>query len=104
MHCDICGAEIKEVIVCDIVEVNGQYHYAELVAPILFSEDFDLKSGKIFDYEFYKKELAKKYLCSIEEISSKYIDGIEISASVYNQLDKKENELGCRCPICEDFM
>ncbi len=104
MYCYICGTEIKEVIVCDIVLVNGKYHYQEVVAPILFSEEFNLKSGKIFDYEFFKKAVAKKLLCKPEEVQSMYIDAIEIPAVVYDELNKREKDLGCRCPVCEDFM
>lgn len=104
MYCYICGTEIKEVIVCDIVLVNGKYHYQEVVAPILFSEEFNLKSGKIFDYEFFKKAVSKKILCKPEEVQSMYIDAIEIPAVVYDELNKREKDLGCRCPVCEDFM
>lgn len=104
MYCYICGTEIKEVIVCDIVLVNGNYHYEEVVAPILFSEEFNLKAGKIFDYDFFKKAIAKKHLCKPEEVQSKYIDGIEIPETVYYKLDKQDKNLGCRCPVCEDFM
>lgn len=104
MYCYICGTEIKEVIVCDIVLINGKYRYEEVVAPILFSEDFNLKTGKIFDYDFFKKAIAKKYMCTTEEVQSKYIDEIEIPDVVYEELDKEDKDLGCRCPVCEDFM
>ncbi|HOO28219.1 MAG TPA: hypothetical protein PLU43_07120 [Lachnospiraceae bacterium] len=104
MFCHICGAEIKEVIVCDIVLVDGKYHYEEVVSPILFSDEFNMRTGKIFDYDFFKKAIAKKYLCTPEDVQSKYIDEIEIPAAVCVQLDKKEKDLGCRCPVCEDFM
>ncbi len=104
MFCHICGAEIKEVIVCDIVLVDSKYHYEEVVAPVLFSEELDESKGKIFDYAFFKKALAKKYLCNPEDVQSKYIDEIEVSAEVYEKLNKKDKDLGCRCPVCEDFM
>lgn len=104
MYCHVCGAEVKEVIVCDMVLIEGKYHYEEVVAPILFSEDFNLRTGKIFDYEFFKKAIAKKHLCSVEDVKSKYIDGIDVPAEIYDEMDKKEKNLGCRCPVCEDFM
>lgn len=104
MYCYICGSQIKEVIVCDIVNINGKYTYEEVVAPILFSEEFDMKNGKIFDYDFFKKTLAKKHMCTIDEVQSKYIDDIDIPAEVYDNLDKRAKDLGCRCPICHDFM
>ena len=104
MYCDICGAEIKEVIVCDIILVDGKYHYEEVVAPLLFGEERNLRTGKIFDYDFFKKAIAKKYLCNPEDVQSMYIDSIEIPAAVYEELDKKDKDIGCRCPVCEDFM
>ena len=104
MRCHICGAEIKEVIVCDIVLVDGKYHYEEVVAPLLFSEKLDVSKGKIFDYDFFKKEISKKHFCNPEEVQSKYIDEIVIPAAVYDKFDKTDKVLGCRCPVCEDFM
>lgn len=104
MFCYICGAEIKEVIVCDIVKINGNYHYEEVITPLLFSEERNLRKGKIFDFEFFKKKIAKKYYCNPEDVESKYIDEIEVPKEVFDELNKREKDLGCRCPICEDFM
>ncbi|MDD3414110.1 MAG: hypothetical protein PHY47_08925 [Lachnospiraceae bacterium] len=104
MYCYICGAEIKEVLVCDVVLIDGKYHYEEVVAPLLFSEEFNIRKGKIFDYDFFKKTVAKKHLCKPEDVKSKYIDKIEIPVAVYDNLNKRDKEMGCRCPICEDFM
>lgn len=104
MYCHICGTQIKEVIVCDIVSVGGKYYYEEIVAPILFSEELDVRAGKIFDYDFYKKAVAKKHMCNAEDVASKYIDDIEVSKEVYDSFEKQEKDLGCRCPVCEDFI
>ncbi|MFT3985156.1 MAG: hypothetical protein QM697_14715 [Lachnospiraceae bacterium] len=104
MHCPICRAEIKEVIVCDIVRIGDEFHYVEIVSPVLFSEEFDLESGRIFSYELFKKAVAKKYLCEPEAVQSKYIDGLEVPKEAYEKLDKREKNLGCRCPVCEDFI
>ena len=104
MYCYICGAEIKEVLVCDVGLIDGKYHYEEVVTPLLFSEEFNIRKGKIFDYDFFKKTVAKKHLCNPEDVKSKYIDGIEIPVAVYDKLNKRDKDMGCRCPICEDFM
>ena len=104
MFCYICGTEINEVIVCDIVKVNDNYFYEEITSPVLYSEELDMRSGKIFDYDFFKKAAAKKHNCKPEEITSKYIDNMPVSADVYAKLGKKDSDLGCRCPICEDFI
>lgn len=104
MFCYICGAEIKEVIVCDIVQIDGNYHYVEVVAPVLFSEELNVKTGRIFDFDFFRKEVARSYNCKLEDVKSKYIDEIVIPTDIYEKLDKKDQDLGCRCPICQDFM
>ena len=104
MFCYICGAEINEVIVCDIVRVGGKFYYEEVVSPVLYSEKLNVRTGEIFDYEFFKKAVNKKYYCKPEEVESKYIDSIEIPEAVYGELRKKDKDLGCRCPVCEDFM
>lgn len=104
MYCYICGTQIKEVIVCDIVLVDGKYHYEEIVSPVLFSEELNVKSGKIFDYDFYKKAVAKRHMCAPEDVASKYIDGIDVPKEVYDSFEKQEKDLGCRCPVCEDFI
>ncbi len=104
MFCYICGTEINEVIVCDIVKIGNDFFYDEIVAPVLYSDKLDVRSGRIFDYDEFKKLSAKKHLCKPEDILSKYIDGIEIPEEVYLKLDKTDQDLGCRCPVCEDFI
>lgn len=104
MYCHICGAEINEVIVCDIVQVGEKYYYEEVVAPVLFSEEFNMRTGKIFDYEFFKKAIAKKHICEPKDVKSMYIDELAVTPEVLASVGKKEQDLGCRCPICEDFM
>lgn len=104
MFCYICGTEINEVIVCDIVKIGGDYFYDEIVSPVLYNDKLDVRSGKIFDYDEFKKLCAKKHMCRPEEIQYKYIDGIVIPKETYEKLGKTDQDLGCRCPVCEDFI
>lgn len=104
MFCYICGTEINEVIVCDIVKVGDNYFYEEITSPVLYGEDLDVRAGKIFDYDFFKKAAAKKHSCMAEDVCSKYIDDMPVDSAVLEKLGKKETDLGCRCPICEDFI
>lgn len=104
MYCAICGSEINEVIVCDVVRINENYFYEEIVSPVLYSEKLNMRTGEIFDYDFYKKAVAKKHDCKPEDVTSKYVDDMEVTADVYAKLGKKDKDMGCRCPVCEDFV